>query len=219
MKSNLFSHLKERALSSIWMAFCFLVLFGIIYFFKGSSKIAQFILLGLTAGCLIEWTYACFLSQSWKKHSIWILGVVFIVMGSNAFLKAFHSRGWESWIVIIASSIFTDTFAYFFGSWFKGPKIFPAISASKTYSGAIGGLVMACICTVILGKLIHHPMSWMQAGTLSLCAQTGDFLESWAKRQLKIKDSGNWIKGHGGVMDRTDSWWTTAIGYSMKSWT
>ncbi|WP_006295666.1 phosphatidate cytidylyltransferase [Holospora undulata] len=218
MKIQLFSHLRERVLSSVWMTLFLALLLGIVYLFQGSQRIAYVILFGFVLGCLIEWGYACFISTTWKKYYIWPLGSVFILIGGMAFLESFNTKGWTSWIVIVASSIFTDTFAYLCGSLMKGPKIFPSVSAAKTYSGAIGGLALSCICTVTLGAFLHHPIGWGSAAALSVFAQLGDFLESWAKRHLEIKDSGNWIKGHGGVIDRTDSWWMTAIGYGIEPW-
>ena len=101
---------------------------------------------------------------------MWLLGSVFIMVGGFSFLEAINTKGWKSWIIIVVSSIMTDTFAYFFGSWLKGPKIFPRISPSKTYSGTLGSLIMAPICTMMLGDFLHHPLNWTHAGILSVFA-------------------------------------------------
>ena len=218
VKLLLFSHLKERIYASIWMTLFFVVLFALVYCFQGSKRIAYVVLSLFVLGCLVEWGYACFCVDGWKKYYMWPLGSIFIIVGGLSFLAAFNTKGWTSWIIIVASSILTDTFAYFFGSWLKGPKIFPRISPSKTYSGTLGSLIMAPICTMILGDLLHYPINWVGASVLNLFAQVGDFLESWAKRHLEIKDVGHWIKGHGGAVDRTDSWWMAAIGYGIEPW-
>ena len=218
MKLHLFSHLKERVQSSVWMTVFFVLLFALVYWFQGSKTIAYIILSLFVLGCLSEWGYECFVAKTSKKYYVWGLGSIFIILGALSFMKTFNTKGWSGWIVIVASSIFTDIFAYFFGSWLKGPKIFPRISPAKTYSGALGALLMAPVCTMMVGDLLHHPITWMSASILSIFAQVGDFLESWAKRHLEIKDMGTWIKGHGGVIDRTDSWWMTAMGYGIEPW-
>lgn len=215
---HIFSHLKARLVSSIWMTLFLCLLVLIVHVFHGASEIAYGLVLIFTLACLTEWTYVCFVSNSIKSHIIWVVGSLFIGLGGIAFIQAFHARGWMSWVLIVGASILTDTCAYVFGSWIGGPKILPRISPSKTYSGTMGALVVAPLLTLSLGWIFDYSISWCDALIFSICAQTGDFLESWAKRHLAIKDTGSWIKGHGGLMDRTDSWWLSAIGYGIGPW-
>lgn len=101
----------------------------------------------------------------------------------------------------------TDIAAYFAGRGFGGPKLAPVDSPNKTWSGAAG----AVICTALIGALIagilRTPIvNWLFfASVLSLVGQFGDLLESRWKRQFNVKDSGQLIPGHGGVLDRLDS--------------
>ena len=215
---HLFSHLKTRLISSLWMTLFLALLVIIVRVFHGAPEIAYGLVLLLTLACLTEWTYVCFVSNSLKSDIVWILGSVFIGLGGYAFIQAFHDRGWMSWIMIVGASIITDTCAYVLGSWMQGPKIFPRISPSKTYSGTLGAFVIGPLLTMSLAWALSYSLTWGDALIFSLCAQTGDFLESWAKRHLAIKDTGTWIKGHGGLMDRTDSWWMSAIGYGIGPW-
>jgi phosphatidate cytidylyltransferase len=190
----------------------------IVRVFHGELAIAYGLVALFTLACLTEWTYVCFLSKSLKSDIIWILGIFFIGLGGAAFIEAFQSKGWMSWVIIVGASILTDTCAYVFGSWIRGPKILPRISPSKTYAGTLGALGVAPLLTLMLGWILDHSITWPDALMFSFCAQIGDFLESWAKRHLAIKDTGTWIKGHGGLMDRTDSWWLSAIGYGIGPW-
>ncbi|MFC6266974.1 phosphatidate cytidylyltransferase [Frigoriflavimonas asaccharolytica] len=106
--------------------------------------------------------------------------------------------------VLIWSS---DTFAYICGRLFGKHKMAPKISPKKTWEGLAGGI----ICTVILGYFIemYNPSmrgNWMVVGFLvSIFAPLGDLVESQLKRSFGVKDSGNIIPGHGGVLDRLDS--------------
>lgn len=101
----------------------------------------------------------------------------------------------------------SDTFAYIFGRLFGKHKMAPKISPKKTWEGLAGGV----LCTVLLCYFIElwHPSlrgNWMVVGFLvSVFAPLGDLVESQLKRTFGVKDSGKIIPGHGGVLDRLDS--------------
>ncbi len=101
----------------------------------------------------------------------------------------------------------SDSFAYFTGRLFGKHKMAPKISPKKTWEGFAGGVVL----TLILGFFIekYYPElrgNWMLVGLLvSVFAPVGDLVESQLKRSFGVKDSGNIIPGHGGILDRLDS--------------
>ncbi|HEY8949367.1 MAG TPA: phosphatidate cytidylyltransferase [Rhizomicrobium sp.] len=101
----------------------------------------------------------------------------------------------------------TDTGALIAGNLLKGPKLWPALSPNKTWSGAVGGAMAGALATAIL-FLILQSNPWHGA-LLGLCAsvigQLGDLFESFLKRRVGRKNSGSLIPGHGGVLDRIDS--------------
>ena len=102
-------------------------------------------------------------------------------------------------------SILTDVFSYFSGNILKGKKIFPSISAGKTISGTLGGILVPCIlCVFIFIDSIDLYLIVLSSVFFSIIVQLGDLLESYFKRLCNVKDSGNLIPGHGGVLDRLD---------------
>lgn len=106
--------------------------------------------------------------------------------------------------VLIWSS---DTFAYLTGKFFGKHKMAPKISPKKTWEGFAGGVIL----TLILGFFVEKNFpdlrgNWMVVGLLTaIFAPLGDLVESQLKRSFAVKDSGNIIPGHGGVLDRLDS--------------
>ena len=104
-----------------------------------------------------------------------------------------------------------DSGAYCSGSLFGRHKLFPRISPGKTWEGSIGGGILVLIVAVVVGYLLGdgHALSipmWMGLGLVVVVFGTlGDLVESLFKRTLGIKDSGNILPGHGGILDRFDS--------------
>jgi phosphatidate cytidylyltransferase len=101
----------------------------------------------------------------------------------------------------------SDTFAYLVGKFFGKHKMAPKISPKKTWEGYIGGVIL----TLVLSYFIEHYQpqlrgNWIFVGFLiAAFAPLGDLMESQLKRNFGVKDSGNIIPGHGGVLDRLDS--------------
>ncbi len=102
-----------------------------------------------------------------------------------------------------------DTGAYFFGTFLGKHKMIPAVSPNKTWEGAIGGYLLGVISSLLLGLFAvkNMPVSLCIAGSLILpaVAEIGDLAFSSIKRRFNIKDFGSLLPGHGGVLDRIDS--------------
>lgn len=99
----------------------------------------------------------------------------------------------------------TDIGAYFAGRTIGGPKLAPAISPNKTWAGLIGGVLAAGVFGWAL--MTWAGLAWQLAAAspaLAVLAQSGDLYESALKRRAGVKDSGNILPGHGGVLDRLD---------------
>ena len=107
------------------------------------------------------------------------------------------------WVFIVTWSV--DVGAYFTGRTVGGPKLAPAISPNKTWSGLLGGMVATTLFGGLWAWLLLLPgaLLWL-APLFALAAQAGDLFESWLKRRAGVKDSGSWLPGHGGALDRLD---------------
>lgn len=110
------------------------------------------------------------------------------------------------WLAFIGTWA-SDTLAYFAGSLLGRHKLCPAISPGKTFEGAIGGLIGSIAGVVAMGWLCGLPVVHMAfLGLLiGIVAPLGDLAESALKRFAGVKDSGNILPGHGGILDRFDA--------------
>lgn len=98
-----------------------------------------------------------------------------------------------------------DIGAFFAGRYLKGPRLAPEISPSKTWSGLAGGVVAAAVFGAVLWRFAGLPLGLtLSTPLLAVLAQMGDLYESELKRRVGVKDSGNLLPGHGGLMDRLD---------------
>jgi phosphatidate cytidylyltransferase len=114
------------------------------------------------------------------------------------------------WLLAVISA--TDIGAYFAGRSIGGRKLAPAISPGKTWAGLFGGMIAAAAVGTAIATVsaILPPLAAsVGAAVLAVVAQLGDLFESWLKRRAGVKDSGDLIPGHGGLLDRVDGIMTT----------
>lgn len=145
------------------------------------------------------------------RDARWIAGGMLYI--SIPVIATVWLRGNEDWGRLAVLGLFaviwaTDTGAYFTGRTIGGPRLAPRISPGKTWSGLWGGVASATIAALIVGHFAAlHPL-WLvglAGALLSLVGQIGDLGKSKVKRHFHVKDSGNLIPGHGGIIDRLDS--------------
>jgi len=107
------------------------------------------------------------------------------------------------WVFLVVWA--TDIGAYFAGRAIGGPKLAPSISPNKTIAGLIGGVTFAAL---MAGAWVYYaglpPILLSLAVLFGAAAQMGDLFESGLKRRAGVKDSGTWLPGHGGLLDRLD---------------
>ena len=193
---------EKRLISSI-----ILILMTLLVVLEGNIIFYTF----LTIGFLIS-------SYEWlkmiKRTDIKILGILFLFF---SFYSAFYFRdqNLEGFLLIIIICVSTDIGGYIFGNLFKGPKL-TKISPNKTQSGMIGGFVLSLIFSSIFilqysnevyidQNLIENDLKFIILILLiSSVSQVGDLIISYFKRSSKIKNTGNIIPGHGGLLDRID---------------
>jgi len=114
----------------------------------------------------------------------------------------------RGWILLLLLGVWSyDTMAYLVGRQFGRARFLAHISPSKTYAGLVGGLVGATVVTALLLAGLGQPaiLALVLGPLLGLSAQAGDLAESMLKRAAGAKDSGTLIPGHGGILDRIDS--------------
>lgn len=137
-----------------------------------------------------------------------------LIRGLNAenyqgFLKLNIQNDGLGYVVFLFTTILlTDTGCYYFGKKFGKHKLSPVISPNKTIEGSIGGAICAIIGALIIGYFIHLKIyHCLILGLLcTTFAQIGDLAESLIKRDAGVKDSGKLLPGHGGFLDRLDSY-------------
>ena len=102
-----------------------------------------------------------------------------------------------------------DTAAFFIGRALGRHRLAPHISPGKTWEGAVGGVIASILASLILRAIFQLPFNYWQIALLgvvvSIFAQLGDLIESLLKRNAGVKDAGQLVPGHGGILDRVDS--------------
>jgi len=152
-----------------------------------------------------EWIKMCK-----KKYLMNFFGNIFLIF---SFFSAFYIReniGLLFFLFVILICIFTDIGGYIFGKVFKGPKL-TKISPNKTYSGVIGGFLISLSVGLFFLQYTNNDFLGNDSSKIlpailfiSLISQLGDLIISYFKRKAKLKDTGNILPGHGGLLDRID---------------
>ncbi len=111
-------------------------------------------------------------------------------------------------IVVLLATWTSDTVAYAVGHFYGQRRISPVVSPNKTLEGTAAGLLGTVLVVLVAGKSLGWMESWqffVLGLVIAVAAPMGDFFESYLKRSVNVKDAGNIIPGHGGVLDRFDS--------------
>ena len=133
-------------------------------------------------------------------------------------LRGDEPLGFLATLFVLLSVVVTDVGAYASGRTLGGPKLWPEVSPNKTWSGLIGGVLAAAIAGALFAWVSGTgSAAWLASLglLLGLVAQGGDLAESALKRHFGVKDSGDLIPGHGGVMDRMDGIVTAGVIAAM----
>ena len=145
----------------------------------------------------------------WHKMSklkpYYFFGLIFISISFYTIYKFINfENNYIYFLIVTLICVSTDIGGYIFGNIFKGPKI-TKISPKKTYSGMMGGYIVSIIVLIIFLSPINITINILIFILLvSSASQLGDLIISYFKRLSKIKDTGNIIPGHGGLLDRID---------------
>ncbi|MBQ4043254.1 MAG: CDP-archaeol synthase [Clostridia bacterium] len=151
-----------------------------------------------------------------EKIAVSYMGVLYVI---SAFLCMIVLRDRTHGIYIFFMAMFgpwgSDVFAYLCGRFFGRHKLIPDVSPKKTVEGAIGGIVFDGFAAITFGFIVSlidstityvgYPQLFLAGMIISLVSQVGDLIASFIKRKYGIKDYGNILPGHGGILDRFDS--------------
>lgn len=150
-----------------------------------------------------------------------VLAAGYVGLTTSSLILLGASRDHEWVVALLFVCIFAlDTFAYFGGKHFGGSRMVPAISPNKTWSGSISGFAAACLFSLLflwspLGSALHWWELLALGASIGIVGQVGDLMESRFKRWGGVKDSGNALPGHGGFLDRFDSFFLAAPVFTL----
>ena len=148
--------------------------------------------------------YGYFTSKAWP---IFLLTLSLILLVSSPSLNIDFKKFQIYMIAYLVLIWGIDSAGYFIGLKFGKRKLYESVSPKKTIEGVYGSIIFTLIFGFYLGQFFQIDSLLSIASSLMICffAIMGDLIQSKIKRQLKVKDFGNWIKGHGGLFDRLDS--------------
>ncbi|MBS3897808.1 MAG: phosphatidate cytidylyltransferase [Dethiobacter sp.] len=181
-----------------------LFLFFSVSFFGMDSYFAGLIFVFLALS--IYWLF--FYPVDFKNLAVLFWGVFYVTVLLSCILLL---RQAPNGFLLVAAALITvwasDTGAYLVGMSIGRRKLMPAVSPAKSFEGAAGGVLFAAVALMLMASSMGYSL-WQAAAlgvVLSVAGQLGDLAESALKRWGNVKDSGSFLPGHGGVLDRIDS--------------
>jgi phosphatidate cytidylyltransferase len=152
--------------------------------------------------------------EAFRNWAWTIVGALYVGWMISYWLRLRGLEYGQNWVYLAMLTTFAnDTGAYFVGKARGKHKLAPTMSPSKTWEGAIGGLISAVLAVIVIATVLNliSPFAFEYWQTIllgflvGLFAQIGDLVESLLKRNTGVKESGNLLPGHGGILDRFDS--------------
>ena len=196
------SNLKKRSYTSLslllilFLMFNFKLLFIYIFIITGALSVLEFIQI-----CKKIFNKKIYVIISYIFFSAILLTIFSLIVFFISFIQIKITI-----FIILLGCISSDVGGFIVGKLLQGPKL-TKISPNKTISGAFGSLLFSCICVSVIFFYFNQNFSLkpLIVGLItSLACQVGDLFFSYLKRKAKLKDTGNFLPGHGGVLDRID---------------
>ena len=211
MKLSELSNTALRVLS----AFVMLVILGAVValeYYLPQIHAVRILGILIMVGAISE-TLKCFRNASgetFSKHAFYFIAFLALLILMLVSVYFVGARPWIMlWLLMII--VGADIGAWFFGKIFGGDKMWERLSAHKTWSGQIGGILCGTVMSIFFFLYIKPfgndiVFAILMGISMSLLSQYGDLTASFIKRCLGIKDFGKLIPGHGGILDRFDGW-------------
>jgi len=184
----------------------------------------------ITALIIISLTHTLVKGKNFDRWAWTVLGVLYLGWLLSYYILLREGNMGREWVFLAIFSVMAyDTGAFFVGRTWGRHFMAQGISPQKTWEGVAGGITFAVVLALVLSSIFNLYSSSLPLGTvqviflailISLFSQLGDLAESWLKRKAQVKDSGSLLPGHGGILDRIDSWIPVAIVvYFYAKWT
>lgn len=172
---------------------------------------------------LYEWAKMAALDKNPIQNAVIGFSYILFCFAALFYMRLYQSDGVGLTLSLILCIWASDTGAYFAGKMIGGPKMAPSISPNKTWAGLIGGMISSAATYLlythwlgpILTKWVGVDLSILEftsgfvifilGASFTITGQIGDLMISHEKRRVGVKDTGNLIPGHGGLLDRIDS--------------
>jgi len=208
--------LKGQRPLQAWMVVATMAVTGVLTFSDRADVLITLIFGVVLTGALAVLVRPDPLAEASGKMGWLIAGPLYIGGAVAAIAKLHHLENGGTWVVLsMALAWGSDTGGYFAGRAFGKHKLYAKISPKKTKEGAVGGLAAVVAFAAVMKALWMPELPWVHAVVLALLAgavgQAGDLCVSVVKRSTGVKDSGNIIPGHGGLLDRIDALMFTAV--------
>ncbi len=193
---------------SVWLALLFMWMgWGV----RSSEYAALYVSL-FPLGVMFLWVVHLLRKQDWalaRDHLFTLIfGMIYTAMLWSSLAHFILAEARELLFFLLAATFSGDTGAYFVGRALGKHPFFPHISPKKTWEGWFGGVLASGLAGLGVHAVFSLPMTALEAvgiaALLGIAASFGDLAESMLKRSRGVKDSGHWIPGHGGILDRAD---------------
>jgi phosphatidate cytidylyltransferase len=200
--------------------------------FSGDFELSALV---LTILCLLAMTwhlvdYELGAPRSGTDFAITITGIVYLGWIGSYLISIRSVPDGRWWFLIALPSVWlADTAAYFIGGWIGKHRLSPRLSPKKSWEGYLAGILAGAFSGTLFALLwrigagetsLVTPLRGLILGAvLATLAPLGDLGISMFKREIQVKDTGNLLPGHGGVLDRLDTWiWAGVLGFYIVSW-
>ena len=186
------------------------LILSILFVYGEARSFSPFLVLTLLLLCVLYMATAEHLSSVISNLGITLFGIFYIGFLLSHIILIRNQTDGRAWVLFLIITVWAgDIIALFSGTLFGRHKLYPKISPNKTYEGLLGAIVGSVVIGLLYASLF---LPYLNKGVcilvtigMGILGQLGDFTESMIKRSAQVKDSGSLFPGHGGVLDRIDS--------------